>query len=180
MNQELGLAQSKFTYIDKWTSNDQINHKLSNQFWKNPRITNAQITQTLKFRYAQYMGNHRKNLFWPNLFPNPKCTLCPQQYHRKHGHTYSLHVQTPHRKGLCIARHNKGVHQIAHTLQSNKFTRYYTLINAGNQNFRPQDNTIPQWLLQCTCPTTTCTCLARLRPDILCLLGAPTDIQTPP
>ena len=34
MNQELRLAQSKFTYIDKWTSNDQINHKLSTNFGK--------------------------------------------------------------------------------------------------------------------------------------------------
>ena len=43
-NQELRLAQSKFTYIDKWTSNNQINHKLSNQLWKNPKIVDAQIT----------------------------------------------------------------------------------------------------------------------------------------
>ena len=46
-NQELRLAQSKFTYIDKWASNHQFNHKLSNQFWENPRTTNTQITQTL-------------------------------------------------------------------------------------------------------------------------------------
>src|SRR5450631_3142170 len=48
-NQELKWAQSKFTYIDKWTSNDQINPKISNQFWKNLGITDAHITQTLKF-----------------------------------------------------------------------------------------------------------------------------------
>ena len=76
---ELGLAQSKFIYVDKWTSNDQINHKLSNPFWKNPGISDAQITQTLKLRYAQYtLGNHRKfNICWPTMHPNPNCTLCP-------------------------------------------------------------------------------------------------------
>ena len=63
MNQELRLAQSKFTYIDKWTSNDQINYKLSDQFWINLGTTDAQITQTLKFQYAQYMGSHHKIIF---------------------------------------------------------------------------------------------------------------------
>ena len=62
-NQELRPAQFKFTYIDKWTSNEQINHKLSNQFGKNSGTTNAQITHTLKFWYAQYMGNHHENIF---------------------------------------------------------------------------------------------------------------------
>ena len=36
-HKELRLTQSKFAYIDKWTHIDQINHKLSNQFWENPR-----------------------------------------------------------------------------------------------------------------------------------------------
>jgi hypothetical protein len=48
-NQELRLAQSKFTYIDEWTSNNQINHKLSNEFWDNPRIPGVRITLTSKF-----------------------------------------------------------------------------------------------------------------------------------
>ena len=85
----------------------------------------------------------------------------------------------PHIKGLRIARHNKAVDQISHTLQSNKYTRYYKVINADNQNFRPQDNTLPQWLLQCTCPSITCACLAILRIDILGVLGASRDTQPP-
>jgi len=52
-NQELRLAQSIFTYIEKWTSNDQINHKLSNQFWKKSR--------------DQIRSN----------YTNPKLPLCP-------------------------------------------------------------------------------------------------------
>lgn len=40
---ELRLAQSKFTFVDKWTSNVQINLILSSHFWKVHGITNTQI-----------------------------------------------------------------------------------------------------------------------------------------
>ena len=62
-NRESARAKYKFPYVDKRLLNTQINQKLSNHFWKNENITDAQITQTLKFRYAQYMGNHKKNIF---------------------------------------------------------------------------------------------------------------------
>ena len=62
-NREMAIAQRKFPYVEKWLTNKQINQKLSNHFWKNKKVTDAQITQTLKFRYAQYMGNHKKNIF---------------------------------------------------------------------------------------------------------------------
>ncbi len=75
-NQEATLAKRKFPYVDKWLSNEQINQKLSNHFWKNENTLDTQITQILKFRFAQYMGNHRKNIFWPLNYPNPNCTLC--------------------------------------------------------------------------------------------------------
>jgi hypothetical protein len=57
---ETTSAKRKFTYVDKWLSNEQINQNLSNHFWKDDKIPDTQITQTLKFRYAQYMGNHRR------------------------------------------------------------------------------------------------------------------------
>ena len=177
-NQESRLARSKFTYIDKWTSNDQINHKFSNQFWKNPGTIDAQITQTLKVQYAQNMGNHRKHIFWPNLYPNPNCTLCSNNIIDTWPHLLST-CSNSHMKGLRIAHHNKAVHQSVHRLQSNKHTRYYTLVIVGHQNVIPQDNKIPQWLLQCTCPTTLCTCLAKQRPYVLCILRAPIDNQPP-
>ena len=59
-NRETTSARQKFPYVDKWLSNEQINQKLSNHFWKDDKVPGTQITQTLKFRYAQYMGNHRK------------------------------------------------------------------------------------------------------------------------
>jgi ribonuclease HI len=66
---------SKYANIQKW-NNNKINHKLSNKSWTNPNVTEKQISQVLKFRYAQYMGNHRKTIIFKNTFSNPRCTLC--------------------------------------------------------------------------------------------------------
>ena len=125
------------------------------------------------------MGNHRKHIFWPNIYPNPNCTLCLDKALDTWPHILST-CSNQHLKGLCVARHNKAIHQIARTLQSSRHTRYYPLINASKHNSRPQDNTIPTWLLQCSCHTTPCTCLARLRPGILCVLGAPSPPNANP
>ena len=40
-----------------------------------------------------------------------------------------------------------------------------------NFNNNPQENTVPPWLLPCTCETRRCHCNARLKPDILCIRG---------
>jgi hypothetical protein len=69
---EAAIAKNKFPYVDKWLSNDQINHKLSNHFWKNEKATDAHISQTLKFRYAQYMGNQRKKHLLATHTPKPQ------------------------------------------------------------------------------------------------------------
>ena len=82
-------------------------------------------------------------------------------------------------KGLRIARHNKAVQLITQTLQANKHTRFLTKANAGHLNNRPQETTVPEWLLACTCPQTPCQCQAKLRPDILCMIGAPNHITLP-
>jgi hypothetical protein len=47
-------------------------------------------------------------------------------------------------------------------------------MNAGYLN-----NTVPHWLLPCTCSTQRCHCNSRLRLDILCVTGAP-HLQNPP
>jgi hypothetical protein len=65
-----------FDNINKWVNNPLIDNKISNNFWTNPTVTNSQITQLLKFRYGQYMGNARKHLFWNELYPNINCLLC--------------------------------------------------------------------------------------------------------
>ena len=133
------MAQNKYPYIEKWLSNDQINQKISNHLWKHNKITDAQITQTLKFIYAQYMGNHRKkNIFWPLKFQNPICTLCLKNGRDTWPHLLSM-CKHPYMKGLRIARHNKAVHLITQTLHANKQTRYYTLTNTCNLNNTNQD-----------------------------------------
>ena len=177
-NQETTLAKQKFPYVAKWLLNEEINQKLSNHFWNSDKIPDTQITQTLKFRYAQYMGTHRKNIFWPLRYPNSNCTLCRTNDRDTWPHLLST-CEHPYLKGLRIARHNKTTHLIAQVLQANKNTRFFTLTNAGHLPNQPQEQTIPNWLLQCICTQAPCQCQAKLRPNIMCILGAPNHIQTP-
>jgi hypothetical protein len=124
------------------------------------------------------MGNHRKNIFWPLKFQNPNCTLCHKNDRDTWPHLLSM-CEHPYLKGLRIARHNKAVHLITQTLQANKHTRYYTLTNAGNHNNINQEQIVPKWLIECTCPQTRCQCQAKLRPYILCIKGVPNNTSTP-
>jgi hypothetical protein len=71
-NKELAKT---FDNINKWINDPHIDNKISNNFWTNPTITDAQITQLLKFRYGQYMENEIKHLFRNELFPNINCSL---------------------------------------------------------------------------------------------------------
>ena len=52
-------------------------------------------------------------------------------------------------------------------------------MNVGTFNNNPQENTVPPWLLTCTCGQQRCHCNARLKPDILCIKGLPYQ-STPP
>ena len=108
----------------------------------------------------------------------PNCTLRHKNDRDTWPHLLSM-CEYPNLKGLRIARHNNAVHLITHALQANKHTRYYTLTNAGNLNNINQQQIVPEWLIECTCPLTKCQCQARLRPDILCILGAPNHTPTP-
>ena len=124
------------------------------------------------------MGNHRKKIFWPLTHPNPNCTLCRRNERDTWPHLLST-CEHPYLKGLRIARHNKAVHLITQTLQANKHTRFLTRTNAGHLNNQPQETTVPEWLLACTCPQTPCQCQAKLKPDILCMIGAPNHTTLP-
>ena len=124
------------------------------------------------------MGNHKINIFWPLTHQNPNCTLCHCNDRDTWPHLLSTcgHLYL---KGLRITSHNKVVHLITQTLQANKYTRFFTLTNAGHLNNKPPEQTIPEWLLKCTCTQTPCQCQAKLRPDILCIIGASNHTQTP-
>ena len=124
------------------------------------------------------MGNHRENIFWPLKFPNPNCTLCHKNDRDTWPHLLSM-CEHPYLKGLSIARHNKAVHLITQTLQANKHTKYYTLTNAGTSNNNRQEQTVPEWLIECTCTQTKCQCHAKHRPNILCYFGASNHTSTP-
>ena len=91
---EIRTTQNKYPYVEKWLSNDQINQNSPTTSGKYNQISDAQITQTLKFRYAQYIGNHRKNIFWPLKFQNPNCTLCHKNG-REHMAPLTINVWTP-------------------------------------------------------------------------------------
>ena len=51
-------------------------YRVCNRFWTTPDISNVPITQTLELGYAQYMGNHLRNLLLPITHSNPNCILC--------------------------------------------------------------------------------------------------------
>ena len=52
-------------------------------------------------------------------------------------------------------------------------------MNTGTVNNNPQENTVPPWLLPCSCMTQRCHCNARLKPDILCVKGLPYNDPPP-
>jgi hypothetical protein len=82
-------------------------------------------------------------------------------------------TQMNHRHSLRVKRHNKAVGEIRKLLISSEKSRCFTLMNVGTFNNNPQENTVPNWLLPCTCSTQRCHCNARFRPDILCVKGLP-------
>ena len=64
-------------------------------------------------------------------------------------------------------------------ITSQQHTRYFTLTNTGNINNNNQEQTAPEWLIECTCLQTRCQCHAKLRPDILCIIRVPKHTPTP-
>ena len=121
------------------------------------------------------MSNHRKNIFWPLDYPNPNCTLCHNNDKDTWPHLLST-CEHPYLKGLRIARHNKATHLITQTLQANK---KYQILHFDKcwqlKQPTPRPNS-PRVAPQMHMPQQPCQ--AKLRPDILCLLGAPNQIQT--
>ena len=164
--------------IKKWTEDSNIDNQLSNNFWKNPKICEAQIKQLLKFRIGQYMGNAQKNLFWPTRFPNPTCSLCNLNSIDTWLHVILCCIQQ-HIHAFHVQRHNKAVWEIKKLLLSHPSTRYFTLMNAGTFNNNPLENTVPLWLLACSCNTQRCYCNEKFKPNILHIIGLTYQSQPP-
>ena len=90
-----------------------------------------------------------------------------------------LKCKQQHIHALITRRHNKAVWEIRKLNISSKISRHYTLMNAGTYNGFPQENTVPTWLLPCTCSAQRCQYNARFKPDILCIIGHPYDDPPP-
>lgn len=124
------------------------------------------------------MGNHQKKHILASHLPKPKLHTMLKSNNWTWPHLLYA-CPTPHIKKVRISRDNKVVHQISHRFTLNKYTRCYTLVNLGNQDSQPQDNIILEWLLQCTCLSAACTCMAPMRQSILCAPPTTTPPITP-
>ena len=119
------------------------------------------------------MGNARKQLFFGiQRFPSKTCPICNSQDADAWLHVLLICNQH-HIHALRAKRHNKAVWEIRKLILSSQNSRCYTLMNAGTFNNNPQENTVPPWLLPCTCERQRCHCNARLKPNLLCIKGLP-------
>ena len=116
-NHEVMVAQNKFPYVDKWLTNKQINQKLSNQIWKKQKVMDAQITRTLKFIYAQYMGNLKKNICGLSNSKTPTAHYATKTT-ETHGPTYYPCVNTLSKKiKNCSPQQSNTLHHLDTTSQ---------------------------------------------------------------
>ena len=169
----LAIIATQTHQLHKWFDNKDIDKTLSNDFWNNPVIIDKQKTCLVKFRTGQYMGHARKQLFFGRIaYPSNTCPICNSLEANTWLHVL-LKCKQQHIHAQITNIHNKAVWEIRKLLISNKITRYYILMNAGTYNELPQENIVPPWLLPCTCGTQRCHYNARLKPDILCIIGHP-------
>jgi hypothetical protein len=170
---------NQFPNISKWTTNPNIDNELSNNFWHNPMTTDTQKTNILKFRTGQYMGNARKQLFFGReKFPSITCSICNSEDVDTWLHVL-LKCNHHHIHALRVKRHNKAVWELRKLILSSQESRCYTLMNAGTFNNNPQENTVPPWLITCSCEQQRCQCNARFKPYILCIKGHPYNSNPP-
>jgi hypothetical protein len=136
------LANS-FPSIRKLTLNSKIDNPTCTDFWVYPEVTDAQITCLLKFRYNQYMGNARKQLFFgPISFPSITCSICNSPDIDTWPHVL-LCCTNPHIHALRIKRHNKVVSEIRKLLVSSSHYRSFILMNTRIYDANPPKNTVP-------------------------------------
>jgi hypothetical protein len=169
----LEIIANQTHQLHKWLENKDIDKTLSNKFWTNPSVTDKQKTCLVKFRTGQYMGQARKQLFFGReAYPSKTCPICNSLDADTWLHVL-LKCKQKHIHTLISKRHNKIVWKIRKLILSNKISRHYTLMNAGTYNEQTQENTVPTWLLPCTCGTHRCNCNAGFKPKILCVIEHP-------
>ena len=110
-------------------------------------------------------------------YPTITCSICNS--HERDTQKNVLPSCTQHHiHALRTKRHNKEVWELRKLLVSSNKSRSFILMNAGTYNNNPQENTVPHWLLPCTC-NQRCHCNARFKPDILCIRGLPYQSNPP-
>ena len=175
----LEIIATDFFNIDKWVANEDIDNELSNEYWTNKHITDSQKTCLLKLRHGQYMGNARKQLFFGReTYPSITCSICNSLEPDTWLHVL-LNCKQSHIHALQTKRHNKAVWALRKLIVSSKHSRCYIRMNAGTFNGNPPENTVPPWLLPCTCGLQRCHCNARFKPDIICIKGLPYQANSP-
>ena len=169
----------KFSNISKWTTNPDIDNEIFNTFWTNLMITYSQKTCLLKFRTGQYIGNARIFVFFDKeRFSSITCSICNSPDADTWLHIL-LKCNQHHIHSLRTTRHNKVVWELRKLILSTQKSRCYTLMNAGTFNNNVQENTVPTWLMPCTCEQQRCHCNFRFKPDLLCIKELPHQ-STPP
>jgi hypothetical protein len=167
----------EFPNINKWTNDTNIDKETSNGLWSHPDIIDSQITCILKFRYNQYMGNARKQLFFgPALYPNITCPICNSPEPDTWKYVLLSCIQQQYIHALRI---NKAVWEICRLITQHKTSRCYILLNAGPYNGEAPQNIVPPWLLEYTYINTRYHCLAKLKPDMLCVQDLPYQSNPP-
>ena len=125
------------------------------------------------------MGNARKQLFFHReIYPSITCSICNSLEPDTWLHVL-LNCRQRHIHALRTKRHNKALWALRKLLASSKHSRCYIRMNAGTFNENPPENTVPPWLLPCTCDLQRCHCNARFKPDIICVKGLPYQANSP-
>ena len=125
------------------------------------------------------MGNARKQLFFGReIYPSITCSICNSLEPDTWLHVL-LNCRQSHIHALHTKRHNKVVWALKKLLVSSKHSRCYICMNVGMFNENPPKNTVPPWLLPCTCGLQRCHCNARFKPDIICVKGLPYQANSP-
>lgn len=109
-------------------------------------------------------------LLWLQIYTEPTTPHYAIKSTKTHGHLLAV-CENKFLKELRIARHNVVVHQLTNQLKSCIQTCHLKLTNMDTNNNSPQDNTNPPWILNCICNTSKCTCLTKLRLDIIYIKG---------
>ena len=175
----LEIFATEFPNIEKWIANEDIENELCNEYWTNKHITDSQKTCLLELRHGQHMGNARKQLFFGReTYPSITCSICNSLEPHTWVHVL-LNCRESHIHALETKRHNKAVWIVKELKVSSKHSRCYILMNVGTFNDNPPKNTVPLWLLPCTCGLERCHYNARCKPDVICVKGLPYQANPP-